>query len=117
MIIHARLGAKKRLSPVVLRGAPRIKSPAMTTDQETILAFVEDHLATLSHKLDSTLRVVQQLPNWQTKIQEALNDPQRIQMTNAKLQPLYRLFDGFRLGVLGNEEFLTLVSELRATQD
>ncbi|HTU42383.1 MAG TPA: hypothetical protein VMF10_11800 [Candidatus Aquilonibacter sp.] len=89
----------------------------MTTDQETILAFLSDHIATLTHKLDSTLQVVRGVPDWEMKIQTALSDPSRIQTTDEKLKPIQRLFDGYRLGVLDSEEWLLMLSEAQATVD
>ncbi len=86
----------------------------MTDDQQLIVAFLLDELEKSFHNADSALQVLQELPDWQEKLQSALSDRLRIRYTQERFAPMRRLLDAFALGTIGDEEFLKLMSDLRA---
>lgn len=86
----------------------------MTHDQQLIVAFLLDELEKSLHMRDSALQIAQELPGWEEKYQAALQDSLRKHYTQENFAPMRKLLDAFVQGTMDDEEFVRLMSELRA---
>ena len=90
----------------------------MTPDQMAVFVPLLDLLSEAYHKHDSALQVAKEVPDWKEKLDIAERDPARISRTLKKLAPIQKLADGIRVGVLDDEAWLQLLSEVeRLTAD
>jgi hypothetical protein len=84
----------------------------MTPDQTAILASLLSLVQRAYHTQDSALQALKELPDWQTRFETARDDPARINKTMRTLAPIQKLADGIRAGVVDDEEWLQLLSEV-----
>jgi hypothetical protein len=55
---------------------------------QSLIGFAIEGWSGARHEVDALYIVVQELPNWQGKLREALDDPFRRQMTDDRFDPL-----------------------------